>query len=231
MPRAHGVRLVALVCLLTLAVSVADEQSTAAAGTGGEQTVAATLPGVGSRIESCTGGAVGLLQNSPTGCDRWAKSGPINVVLLSSGPEGAYQDTITETHPRWRPAQGGWLVARLQTPGCGSAWQASEQQAELRISGGVRRHIKFIRPGCRWRGQSLTVGEAHTDLYDLKRCGGDHMTDLDGARDQLVRSLNAGALVSRVEYRRWNPPGTTFPDGCGHQVSTDGLVAYVWLAD
>ena len=57
------------------------------------------------------------------------------------------------------------------------------------------------------------------------------MTDLDMARDQLVRSLNAGALVSRVEYRRWNPPGTTFPDGCHNRVSTDGLVAYVWLAD
>jgi hypothetical protein len=55
------------------------------------------------------------------------------------------------------------------------------------------------------------------------------MTDLDLARDALVASLTAGGVVSRVEYSRWNLPGTTFPDGCGHQVATDGLVAYIWL--
>jgi hypothetical protein len=37
--------------------------------------------------------------------------------------------------------------------------------------------------------------------------------------------------VSAVEYRLWNPPGTTFPDGYGDQVPTDGLVAYAWLLD
>jgi hypothetical protein len=110
-------------------------------------------------------------------------------------------------------------------------WHVSEQQAELRVNRVVRRHFKFIRPGCRWQGRWLTVGEAHTDVYDVKHCGGDHMSDLDLARDQLVASLTAGGMVSRVEYQRWHAPGTTFPDGCRHQVTTDGRVAFIWLLD
>jgi hypothetical protein len=190
--------------------------------------VAATspLPGVGTRIETCLGGGSTL-----TGCPRWASSGPINVVLLSQSAESPYLDTLAETRPRWRPAQGGWLVARLPTRGCGAGWHGSEQQAELRLSAVERRHFKFIRPGCRWNGLWLTVGEAHTDLYDVRHCGGDRMADLDQARDALAASLVGGGFASRVEYRRWSPPGTTFPDGCGHRVATDGLAAYVWLHD
>jgi hypothetical protein len=192
---------------------------------------ASPLPGVGTRIESCLAGELGQAPTSLAGCARWAKSGPINVVLLSSSPENPYQDTLSETKPRWTPAQGGWLVARLPTRGCGAGWRASEQQVELRLSRVARHHYKFIRPGCRWLGQWLTVGEAHTDVYDLRHCGGDHIAGLDPARDALVASLTAGGVVSRVEYRRWSPPGTTFPDGCGRPVPTDGLVAYVWLLD
>lgn len=73
------------------------------------------------------------------------------------------------------------------------------------------------------------MGEAHTDLYERKRCGGDHMTDLDLARDALVASLLAGGVATRVEYRQLSPPGTTFPDGCARRIATDGRVAYLWL--
>jgi hypothetical protein len=228
----RGLRLLVLtICLAT--VAVVDGQVAVSAGAAspgaGDRMAATPLPGVGTQIESCTPGGPGQLPTSLSGCAHWAKSGPINIVLLSTGSETAYQETISETQPRWRPAQGGWLAARVPTHGCGSVWHASEEQAELRINRVVRRHFKFIRPGCRWHGQWLTVGEAHTDSYDVKHCGGDHMTDLDLARDQLVASLTAGGVVSHVEYQRWNPPGTTFPDGCGRQVSTDGRVAYVWL--
>jgi hypothetical protein len=200
---------------------------------GGPELVAAAspLPGVSSRIESCLGSGFGQSATSLAGCARWAKSGPINVVLLSSGPENPYQETLAETKPRWKPAQGGWLVARVATRGCGAGWRASEQQVELRLSAVARHHYKFIRPGCRWQGKWLTVGEAHTDAYDVAHCGGDHITSLDQARDALVASLTDGGVVSRVEHRRWNPAGTTFPDGCGHPVLTDGMVAYVWLLD
>jgi hypothetical protein len=234
MQAGRAVRLLAFaICLATLGLIQGQGTLSVAASTAvqPEPFVASPLPGVGKQTESCTGTAFGQSPTSLAGCDRWAKSGPINVVLLSSGTENPYQDAISETKPRWRPADGGWLAARLQTRGCGSVWHTSEQQAELRISPRVRRHFKFIRPSCRWQGQAVTVGDAHTDVYDLKRCGGDHISDLDLARDDLVRSLAAGGVVSRVEYRSWYAPGATFPDGCGQQVATDGRVAYVWLLD
>lgn len=191
--------------------------------------VAATtpVPGMATNIQTCLNGRVGLPPTSLDGCERWAASGPINVVLLSRTAEAPYEDVLRQT--QWKPAQGGWLVARLPTRGCGSGWHATESQIELRINPVTRRHFKFIRPGCRWDGYWLTVGDAHTDLYERKRCGGDHISDLDLARDALVGSLHAGGVVTRVEYRQWSPPGTTFPDGCGRPVPTDGRVAYLWL--
>ena len=229
----RSIRLLALALGLVTMVVVdgqgAAGASASSASASNQVAAASPLPGIGTQIESCLGGGWGVALTSFAGCGRWAKSGPINVVFLSTGTESPYHDTLSQTQPHWKPAQGGWLVARLATRGCGAGWHASEQQIELRLNAVARRHFKFIRPGCRWHGQWLTVGEAHTDLYDVRHCGGDHMTDLDLARDALVASLTAGGVVSRVEYSRWNLPGTTFPDGCGHQVPTDGLVAYLWL--
>jgi hypothetical protein len=227
------IRLLALILALAT-MALADAQATVSAtasnaAASNQVPASSPLPGIGTRIESCVGGGLSLAPAAPAGCGRWAPSGPVNVVLLSSGQENPYQDTLSETTPRWAPAQGGWLEARLATRGCGPGWRVSEQQVELRLNAVSRRHFKFIRPGCRWRDQYLTVGEAHTDVFDVRRCGGDHMTDLDQARDALVASLTSGGSVSRVEYRRWSPAGRTFPDGCGRRVSTDGLVAFVWL--
>src|ERR1700738_5361807 len=143
MSRRGVIRLLALaLSLATLAV--VDGLATVGAAApkpGASELVAAgsPLPGVGTRIESCLAGGLGQPPTSLAGCARWAKSGPINVVLLSSSAENPYQDTLSETKPRWTPAQGGWLVARLPTRGCGAGWRASDQQVELRLSR-VARH-------------------------------------------------------------------------------------------
>ncbi len=126
-----------------------------------------------------------------------------------------------------RPSEVGW--SREYRPGLRRQLEGSEQQIELRIKAVTRRHFKFIRPGCHWQGQWLTLGEAHTDVYDVGRCGGDRMTDLDAARDVLLTSLVASAVVSHFEYRRLSAPGSAFPDGFGGQTTSDGRVAYVWL--
>ena len=200
-----------------------------ASGGGSVVTAAWPLPGVGTTTQTCAGGDAGLPGASSNGCSRWLGSGPINIVLLSPTPESPYADAVRETNPRWTPAQGGWLAARVPTRGCGSEWKTSDSQIELRMSKVTRRHLKFIHPGCRFDGYWLTVGEAHTDLFERRRCGGDHIADLDAARDALVASLVAGGAVTRVEYRLWRASGTTFPDGCGGHVATDGQVAYLWL--
>jgi hypothetical protein len=200
-----------------------------ASGGGGVVTAAWPLPGVGTTTQTCAGGGTGLPRTGSDGCSRWLGSGPINIVILSTTPESPYGDAVRETSPRWTPAQGGWLAARVPTRGCGSDWTTSEGQIELRMTKVTRRHLKFMQPGCRYDGYWVTVGEAHTDLFERRRCGGDHIADLDVAREALVASLVAGGGVARVEYHRWRPAGTTFPDGCGGRVATDGRVAYIWL--
>ena len=190
---------------------------------------ALALPGVGMTTETCAGGRSGWLRDGRALCSRWLASGPVNVVLLSPTAESPYADAVQETRPHWTPAQGGWLAARLATPGCGSSWKTSGSQIELRINRVTRRHLKFIRTGCQLDGRWVTVGEAHTDLYERRRCGGDHIADLDQARDALVASFVGGGGVARVEYRSARPSGTSYPDGCGGRVATDGRVAYLWL--
>ena len=179
------------------------------------------LAGVGTTTQICARGG-------GSGC-RWLGSGPVNIVLLSPTAESPYADALQQTRPQWKAAQGGWLAARLPTRGCGSRWKTSGSQIELRLDSVTRRHLKFIDTGCRFEGYRLTVGEAHTDLFERRRCGGDHIADLDLARDALVASYVGGGGVAKVEYRNWRPAGTTFPDGCGGRVATDGRVAYLWL--
>lgn len=225
-PAALAVALISI-----LAIDGQASSPVPASGSDASAQVSSTSPlaGIGTTVETCRASSSGSTPTSLAGCTRWARSGPINVVLLSSDPETPFQDVVTETSPRWKPAHGRWLVARLPTRGCGSGWQGSQQQVELRINAVTRRHFKFIRPGCRWQGQWLTLGEAHTDVYDVRRCGGDHITDFDAARDALVTSLVAGGAAHQVEYRRWRAPGVMAPDGCGRRIASEGRVAYVWL--
>lgn len=220
---------VALLSIMALDSRVSSPVSAAGSDASAQVSSTSPLPGIGTTVETCRASSSRSTPTSLAGCARWARSGPINVVLVSSDPESPFQDAVTETSPRWQLAHGHWLVARLPTSGCRSGWQGSQQQIELRINAVTRRHFKFIRPGCRWQGQWLTLGDAHTDVYDVGRCGGDHITDLDAARDALVTSLVAGGAARQVEYRSWRPPGVTAPDGCGRRVASDGRVAYVWL--
>jgi hypothetical protein len=231
MPRRRLLRILSLTTLLVAILAIDGQQLGVPASDGKVPSRGLALaPELATSIQSCIRGQPGWPATTVEGCGGWATSGPVNVVLIGNGSEVPYEDALRETKPRWHPAQGGWLVARLHARGCDSTWYGSESQIELRIDPVTRRHFKFIRPGCRWAGHSLTVGEAHTDLYEPRRCGGDHMSDLDHARDALVASLLQGGVASRVEYRQQSVPGTTFPDGCGAQVATDGRVACVWLA-
>jgi hypothetical protein len=214
--------LAAVLVLISLPAQAPAAKPVAATDANAQLTGSLPLPGVGTTTETCAGG-------TSAGCSRWLGSGPVNVVLLSRSAESPYADALQQTKPGWASAQGGWLAARLPTRGCGVSWKTSASQIELRLDAATRRHMKFIDTGCSFQGYHLTVGEAHTDLYERRRCGGDHIADLDLARDALVTSLVAGGGVTRVEYRSWREPGTTFPDGCGGRVATDGRVAYLWL--
>lgn len=163
-------------------------------------------------------------------CAAWAPSGPVDVIIVSH--TATPLALLPATGP-WHAASGNWLVARGATSGrvaaCPAATIFSAEQVELRINRVTRRHFKAMHAPCSLRGGlHVTFGEAHTDLYDLATCGGDHMIDLDVARDALVDGLRsiAGATVVYVQNNR---PGQLYPSGCGPAVTSDGRVAIVTL--
>lgn len=125
------------------------------------------VPGMGTSIQTCLGSRIGLAFTSLEGCGRWADSGSVNVLLLSRTAETAYEDVGKETTPRWKPAEGGWIVARLPTHGCGSGWHASEKLIELRIDTVTRRHSSSsgldaggMATGSRWARHTPTCTSA-----------------------------------------------------------------------
>lgn len=200
------------------------------------QTLSAFLPGIAPDItpfaRTCARSRGHSTALTPAQCLAWTESGPVNVVIVDAGPQSVYQFLLTQARPRWHPAQGKWLVAEAATlgsgGGCLGGWHASRQQVELRLSPTSRRHFKLISLPCRTTGSDeVVIGDAHTDLW-TPVCG-DHVVDLDQARDQLVQSLASAEPGVQVSYRQAYPPGQSYPAGCGGQVTTDGRVAYVFL--
>lgn len=185
------------------------------------------------QVETCVGGVGRVLPTTPSTCAAWTASGPVNIVVLSPP---AVDPVAALTVGGWRPAAGHWIVARgaviSAAAGCAPAWHASGPQVELRLTRAERRHWKPVTEVCstplgRLR---LTFGNAHTDLFDTQRCGGDRAVDWDAARDAAVAALvRSHRVVAYVEVDSF-PPQTTFPGGCGRRIPSDGRVAYVVLA-
>jgi len=189
-------------------------------------------PEVGVTTRTC---AESLISGTPTvghECARWDGSGPVNVVLTLVNRD-PYHEALAPG--KWRPAQGNWLVLQgftNETPkGCDKGWRDSNRQIELRMSPIVRRHFKFIYLTCSQEDGSIAVfGEAHTDRYDIERCGGDYVIDFDKARDDLIAAYKSRPHV-KVIMSQGHPSGATYPSGCGDQVASDGLVAAIQLEE
>lgn len=170
------------------------------------------------------------LATTAADCESWATSGPINVALVAPDGTDPSAVVLNATSPRWRPAEGRWLVAEADVvggTGC-RGWQPTSTQVELRLSPVKRRHFKTIALHCSVHsGRRVIIGDAHTD--DWTRPCGDHMIDLDQARQALVASLVATHAAARVTYREEYPPGLRYPAGCGQGVTSDGRVAIITL--
>lgn len=171
---------------------------------------------------------------SSSQCKAWRVTGPVNVVIVLQGRTGTQPPPVLGMVPRWQAARGNWLVASGYVESddgrCAAGWHDSGAQIELRLTHTNRYHIKLITYPCASsRGERILFGDAHTDSFDLRRCGGDHMIDLDGARDAMVSSLRGVSGFVSVEYRPDQPAGSRYAGGCGGQVVTDGRVAYVTI--
>jgi len=147
----------------------------------------------------------------------------VNVIVVDrrADPEAAIARV-------WAPAQGQWLVAEanLTAAGC-HGWTASAHQYEQRIDRVTRRHLKVIRADCAHPGAHAIVGEAHTDVFDVRHCGGDRMVDMNSARDALATRLKSLPHAS-VGYVRVRLPLPVL-GGCGAWVLDDGRVAVITL--
>jgi hypothetical protein len=137
-------------------------------------------------------------------------------------------DPSTAISRVWAPARGRWLIAQADLSGRGhcSDWSASTTQWEKRVNATTRRHIKLIPADCAFSGARAYVGDAHTDLFERHRCGGDRMGDMIGARDVLVADIQKRLPGVRVTYITARL-AQQVPDGCGGKVADDGRVAYV----
>lgn len=182
---------------------------------------------IGEVTRTCRHSVTGRTPTRGADCTVWDISGPVNVVITTAG----VSPWIALTRSGWRPARGTWLVADGLVephPGCAGGWRDSREQLELRLTPIVRRHLKLIHVQCALPGTVTVFGDAHTDSYDLRSCAGDHLVDLDRARDAVAASLRALPQVS-ITYRQEWVPGTRYSGGCGHEVSTDGRVAYITI--
>jgi len=186
---------------------------------------------LGPTIRTCTGSRTHGTPTTSALCASWAASGPVNIVIVSTIGDPAH---LLLDGGSWSPAFGGWLVASgdvlTGAPGCAPGWRGSGQQVELRINPTNRRHFKFI-PACSASGTTVVFGEAHTDNFAPRSCGGDHMTDLDAARDALVAAYRAlSGVTVTVQYRQDHPAGATYPGGCGRRIPSDGRTAYIVIS-
>lgn len=193
-----------------------------------------TMPHVGDEItptiRTCTASSTHATPTTSAACVAWGPSGPVNVVFLSTGADPHQLLLRPSTH--WRPALGSWLVASAASnttaPGCTAGWRDSTDQVELRLSRTNRRHFKFFH-ACAPDGSSIEFGEAHTDNFDPGHCGGDHMVDLDQARDAVVTALSGQPGVT-IQYRQDHPVTQRYQGGCGGSVVSDGRVAYITIS-
>ena len=223
--------------LTTLSTLLSDDPATAAAVPASDGSVDPWAPSVlrdlGPVVRTCRSWKGHGTPTTVGACTGWDGGGPLNVVVI--GMPGTDPVAAVERARGWRPAIGGWLVAEAQAQagpaGCAPGWVGSGPQVEQRLTPATRHHFKLVVTSCTAgaAGQiRVVMGEAHTDVYDVRACRGDHSVGWDTARDRLVAALRTQGHV-RVVYVRVHAPGVAFPGGCGHSVRSDGRVAYVFL--
>ena len=190
---------------------------------------------LGPMVRTCRTWRGRTTPTDPRACTGWDSGGPLNLVVV--GPVGTDPAALVEHAQGWRPATGRWLVAEAQAvagpAGCAPGWTASGVQVEQRLDGVTRHHFKVVATTCSRTPAGpvqVVMGEAHTDVYDVRSCHGDRSVSWDMARDRLVAALraHAGNRV-HVVYVRVHPSGIAFAGGCGQTVRSDGRVAYVLI--
>lgn len=184
-------------------------------------------------LRTCTESLVATTATVAAECGAWLAAAPLNVIVVAPRGANVGSELLSETDPAWQPARGGWLVeeagvtASTSVP-CDAGWYASGAQLELRLSGHSRRHLKLIPLSCHLPGgDQLVVASAHTDVW-TQACG-DHVVDVDRARDALVGALLAGDPEARVQYRQEYRAGTLYGGGCHGRFVSDGRVAVIFL--
>ena len=236
-PRAATERPADQSSLTTLSTLLNDDPATAAAVPSTDGTVGAWAPAVlrdlGPVVRTCRTWRGHGTPTSLGACTGWDGGGPLNLVVI--GVQGTDPVAAVERARGWRPAIGGWLVAEARAEagpaGCAPGWMGSGAQVEQRLNPVTRHHFKLVTTTCATGAAGrvrVVMGEAHTDVYDVRRCHGDHSVGWDAARDRLVAALRAQGHV-HVVYVRVHAPGAAFAAGCGQSVRSDGRVAYVFL--
>jgi hypothetical protein len=191
------------------------------------------FPAIGQEISlntrSCQSSKVDGTPVTGHECSTWAQAGPINVVVLFKNRR-PFDELVSKTD--WTAASGNWLVLQGQTDekykGCGASWRDDTQQVQYRLDPTTRRHWKMIYEDCTQSdGSSVVFGQAHTDKYDVVKCGGDYAIDWDQARDSLVDAFRVlpNTDVQLLQVGK----ATKYPGGCKTWVNTDGYVAFITL--
>jgi hypothetical protein len=183
---------------------------------------------LGTVIQTCERGRGHITPTSAQDCLTWGGDTPVNVVVVMHAPDNL-ASLAPAWSPAWRPAQGHWLVARGRVLSeCGTASSpATTLQIEQRLDPVTRYHVKFAQMSCTDGVTRVAFGNAHTDLYEKRRCGGDRAVSFDAAREAFVRAVLKTTPRARVVYRSDHSVSAVYQGGCGQRVSSDGRVAYL----
>jgi hypothetical protein len=188
---------------------------------------------VGALTRTCTTATIPFTAISGRECKKWDTTGPVNVIIVFHNRD-PFAELTHHTDGKWRAAQGNWLVAQgfttEVTKGCDDNWRDSTLQAENRVNGHDRHHLKLIYMSCTQDdGTQVAFGDAHTDHYDLQHCGGDALADFDQSLDAVIASFRADSHA-HVDIRTIGKPGS-YPT-CNHPaVTDDGRVAFISIDD
>jgi hypothetical protein len=219
------------VFLVTVTVAVSLLVGSAPAA-GQARVAALDVPTVGDDLgpvmQTCERGRGHTTPTSAQDCLAWGGDTPVNVVLVLHAPDDV-ASLAPAWAPSWRPAHGHWLVARGRVLSeCGTASSpATTLQIEQRLDPVTRFHMKFAQVSCTDGVTRVAFGSAHTDVYDKRRCGGDHAVSFDAAREAFVRAVLKANPRAHVTYRKDHPVSALYQGGCEQPVSSDGRVAYL----
>lgn len=188
---------------------------------------------IGELTRTCRAATIAFTPITGRECKTWENTGPVNVIVVFDTRD-AFAELTHSTDGRWRAAQGNWLVAQgftTEAPkGCDNGWRDSSLQAENRVDGATRHHLKLVYMTCTQDdGTRVAFGDAHTDKYDIKNCGGDSLVDFSQSLDAVIASFRADPHA-HVDVRSTGRTATYTT--CNHApVVDDGRVAYISIDD